>query len=146
MKNILVGIDFDDNSELLIQKAVELAEKFNAKIWLLHVAAPEPDFVGYGVGPQYIRDSRAEELKDEHKKLFTWAEELEKRGLEAEGLLVSGVTAEEIIEKSRELAIDLIVAGYHDRSFLYNAFFGSTSSEIIKNSEIPVLIVPFGED
>lgn len=146
MKNILVGIDFDDNSEILINKTVELAEKFNSKIWLVHVAAPEPDFVGYEVGPQYIRDSRAKELKEEHKKLFVWADQLVKKGFEAEGLLVQGATNEELLEKSKELAIDLIIAGYHDRSFLYNAFFGSTSSEIIKSSEIPVLIVPFGED
>lgn len=146
MKNILIGIDFDDNSKILIQKAIEIAEKFNSKIWLLHVAAPEPDFVGYGVGPQYIRDSRADELKGEHKKLFAWAEDLKKKGFTAEGLLVAGVTSEELIEKSRELTIDLIIVGYNDRSFLYNAFFGNTSSELIKSSEIPVLVVPFEED
>lgn len=146
MKNILVGIDFDDNSEILIQKAMEIAEKFNSKIWLLHVAAPEPDFVGYGVGPQYIRDGRAEELKKEHRKIFEWAEGLRAKGFKAEGLLVAGVTSEELIEKSGELNIDLIIAGYHDRSLLYNAFFGNTSSELIRHAEIPVLVVPFPED
>lgn len=145
MKNILIGIDFDENTETLIQKGIELAEKFNSKLWLLHVAAPDPDFVGYEVGPQYIRDGRADELKDEHKKLFKYAEELNGKGMDTEALLVQGATIEQILDKSKELKIDLIIAGYHEHSFLYNAFFGSTSSELIRKSDIPVLVVPFPE-
>ena len=63
MKNILVTIDFNENEKLLIDKAFQLAEPFDSKIWLIHIAAPDPDFIGYKVGPQYIRDSRASDLK-----------------------------------------------------------------------------------
>ena len=65
MKNILVCIDFHEQTKNLINKAAEIAKAFNAKLWLVHVAAPDPDFVGYDVGPQYIRDARADELKEE---------------------------------------------------------------------------------
>ena len=51
--------------KILIDKAIEMAKAFDSKIWLLHVAAPEPEFIGFGVGPQYIRDTRAEELRKE---------------------------------------------------------------------------------
>ena len=47
-----------------------MAEKFGSKLWLVHIAAPDPDFVGYGTGPIYIRDSRAKELKEEHQQLM----------------------------------------------------------------------------
>ena len=50
--------------------------KFGSKIWLVHIAAPDPDFVGYEVGPQYIRDHRADELKKEHKLVKKYADEL----------------------------------------------------------------------
>ena len=56
MKNILVTVDFDKHVELLLDKAFELAQCFKAKVWLMHIAAPEPDFIGFGPGPQYIRD------------------------------------------------------------------------------------------
>ena len=69
MKNILVTIDFDKSEALLLDKAVQMAEAFGSKLWLMHIAAPDPDFVGYDVGPQYIRDSRAEDLRQEHRKL-----------------------------------------------------------------------------
>lgn len=69
MKNILVTIDFEEKGQVLIEKAAELAEKFNAKLWLVHVAAPDPDFIGYDVGPQYVRDVLAKDLRNEHKLL-----------------------------------------------------------------------------
>jgi len=142
MRNILVTIDFINNEKQLIDIALQLAESFNSKVWLLHIAAPDPDFIGYDVGPQYIRDSRAEELKKEHKLLQEYTTTLEKKGVDSEGLLVQGATIEMIIEESKKLNVDLIIAGHHERGFFYNAFVGSMSTKIIKKSKIPVLIVP----
>lgn len=143
MKNILVTVDFEEQVELLMDKAFELAQAFDSKIWLMHVAAPDPDFVSYSVGPQYIRDFRAEDLKKEHRQLQAYVNDLQKKGVEAEGLLIQGATTELIINESTKLDVDLIMTGHHDRSFFYNALFGSVSAQIIKKSKIPVLIVPF---
>ena len=143
MKNILVTIDFDSKTALLIDNAYKLANAFDSKVWLVHIAAPNPDFVGYEVGPQYIRDSRAHELRAEHKQLQNYAKELNKKGIEAEGLLIQGATIEMIIQESIKLHIDLIIAGHHKRNFLYNAFIGSVSRGIIEASKIPILIIPY---
>lgn len=142
MKNILVTIDFNKNEALLIDKAFELAKSFNSKLWLMHIAAPDPDFVGYDVGPQYIRDSRAAELRKEHQMLQEYTKNLKKKGVDSEGLLIQGATIEMILEESKKLNIDLIIAGHHEHGFFYNAFIGSVSAEIIKKSKTPVLIVP----
>jgi nucleotide-binding universal stress UspA family protein len=142
MKNILVAIDFNKDEQLLIDQSFNLAKAFNSKVWLMHIAAPDPDFVGYDVGPQYIRDSRAEELRKEHKLIQEYSEGLKAKGVDSEGLLVQGATIEMIIKESQKLNIDLIIAGHLSRGFFYNAFVGSTSSVIIKESKIPVLIVP----
>jgi hypothetical protein len=56
MKNISGNIDFTENESLLIDKAFEMAKSFDSKLWLMHIATADPDFVGYEVGPQYIRD------------------------------------------------------------------------------------------
>jgi nucleotide-binding universal stress UspA family protein len=142
MKNILVTLDLDDQEKLLIDKAFELAKPFEAKIWLLHIAAPEPDFVGYEVGPQYIRDARSNDLRKEHKLIQQYTKELQGKGISAEGLLIQGATIEMIMEESEKLNIDLIIAGHHDRSFFFKAFVGSVSSQLIKRSKIPVLTIP----
>lgn len=143
MKNILVTIDFDVKTTLLIDNAYKLANAFGSKVWLVHIAAPDPDFVGYEVGPQYIRDNRAYELREEHRQLQNFAKELNKKGINAEGLLIQGTTIEMIINESEKLHIDLIIAGHHKHSFLYNAFIGSVSREIIEVSKIPLMIIPY---
>jgi len=142
MKNILVAIELEEFDRLLIDKAFQIAKAFTSKLWLLHIAAPEPDFVGYDVGPQYIRDSRADELRNEHKVLQKYTTEIQNKGVNAEGLLIQGATIEMILEESKKLQVDLIIAGHHDHSFVYKALIGSVSTQIIKASKIPVLIVP----
>lgn len=144
MKNVLVGIDFNDKTDELIKKSVDFAKSLNAKIWLLHVAAPDPDFIGFEAGPQFIRDQRADKLWEEHKKLGELANNIEQQGVDADGLLIQGATLETILEESIKLDIDLIIAGYHEHNFLYDAFFGNTSLQIIKHSSIPVLVFPLG--
>lgn len=142
MKNILVTLDFEEKSAILITKGLELAEKFNAKIWLLHVSAPDPDFVGYEGSPQYMRDDRAAEISAEHKKLWDITNDIKKQGIEAEGLLIQGATIETILSETKKLNIDLIVTGYKEHDFIYITLFGSTATTLIKKSPIPILVVP----
>lgn len=142
MKNILVTIDFNKNEQLLIDKASQLARAFDSKLWLIHIAAPDPDFVGYEAGPQYVRDARASDLRKEHKLLQEYSNTLNEKGINAEGLLIQGATIEMVIEEAKKLNVELIVAGHQEHGFLYNALRGSVSGQIVKKSKIPVLVVP----
>ena len=142
MKNILVTIDFEEKGQLLIDKAAEMAAKFNAKLWIVHVAAPEPDFVGFEVGPQYVRDVLAKDLRKEHRLLQDFAKQLKSKNIDAEGLLVQGTTIETIVELTNKLAIDLIVIGKNKRGFFFKTFMVSTDESLLELSNVPVLIVP----
>lgn len=142
MKNILVTIDFEEKGQVLIDKAAELAKKFKAKLWLVHVAAPDPDFIGYDVGPQYIRDVLAKDLRNEHKLLQGFTNQLKEKKIVAEALLVQGTTIETIVELTKKLAIDLIVIGKHEHGFFHKTFMVSTDESLVEKSNIPVLIVP----
>lgn len=141
MKNLLVTVGFDKKNFLLINKAVELAQKFSSKVWILHIAAPDPDFVGYEVGPQYIRDTRAEELRKEHRMIQEFTDEIKKNDIETEGLLIQGATTEMILNECDHLNIDLLIIGRHKQSFLQQVF-GDVVSSVIDKSKIPVLLVP----
>ncbi|WJJ97816.1 universal stress protein [Algibacter luteus] len=142
MKNILVTLDFEENEKKLIDVATQFAQSFNSKLWLIHITAPDPDFVGYDAGPQYIRDNRAKEIKKEHRQLEDYCRALEKQGMDADGILLQGATTEMIIKKSEKLNIDLIITGHRNRGIFYKALLGSVSSQIIKKSKIPVLVIP----
>jgi nucleotide-binding universal stress UspA family protein len=142
MENILVAIDLEENSKLLIEHAAQQAEKFGSKVWVLHIADPEPDFIGNKVGPQYIRDLRLEELLKEHHFVRQYADDLNAKGIAADGLLIAGATTNMILKEIEKLNIDLVVIGHHQHSLLYKLFNGNTATSIIEKARIPVLIIP----
>ncbi len=142
MKNILVAIDFLELSNQLLEKAAIWAEKFDAKIWLVHVAEPDPDFVGYEVGPQYIRDNLAKELRQEHRDLQAMAKGLSEKGIDAEALLIQGTTAESLVEEASDVKADLIILGATHHGKIFETLFGSVWETVVKKSKTPVLIVP----
>lgn len=142
MKNILVAIDFDASTPKLVEHAKAIGKAFDAKLWLIHIAPEEPDFVGYHEGPQYVRDGFAKELREEHKKLQTICEELRAEGVKSEGLMVQGPTLDMLLEESKKLNVDMIITCTHRRNFFYKAFFGSVSTELFEEADIPVLAIP----
>lgn len=142
MKNILVAVRFDKSCQRLVDQAADFARKFSAKIWLIHIAAPDPDFVGYEPGPQYIRDDRAQELRHEHQELQELANALSLQGLVCEALLVQGPTVKTILEEANRLQADLLIVGTQEHGFMHNLFSESTSLELFKKTNIPLLTIP----
>jgi nucleotide-binding universal stress UspA family protein len=145
MKNILVALDLKPSDHLLMGQASQLAMKFDSKIWLVHVASPDPEFVGFEMGPKYIRNFVADELRTEHRLIRSYVEDLETKSLDVEGLLIQGPTIDMIEEEIDKLKIDLLVMGSHKHSFLYETFVGNTAMKIVREISIPVMIVPLPE-
>ena len=139
---ILVSVDFSDATPRVLEAAANLARALSAKVWLLHVAEPEPDFVGYRAGPDVVRDQVAKEFRDEHRKIQEYAEAMRERGLEAKGLLIQGAIVDTVMAESRRLEADLLVVGSHGYGAVYDLLVGSISRGILKHADIPVLVVP----
>lgn len=142
MDNILAAIDFSDITSMVVDKAAEIARSFDCKLWLLHIAAPDPDFVGYGTGPQSKRDWRAKTLREEHRYIQDKALELEQSGIEVTPLLVQGATVETILQQATKLNAEMIVIGSHGHGAFYKVLVGSVSEGVIRQASCPVLLVP----
>lgn len=142
MKNMLVAVDFDPNEQPVLDHAARMAAAFGSKLWLLHIAAPDPDFVGYEVGPQSVRNNRAHELRKELGLLQDYIGALRKKGIDAEAMLIPGTTIATLLEEAEKLNADLIVAGHHEHGLFHRAFAESVSAGLIRRSRIPVLLVP----
>lgn len=146
IKNILVAVDFNDSIGEVLDYAGSIAIKFEAKVWVVYVAAPEPDFVGYEPGPQYIRDLRAGELREEHRRLQMISETFLSPEIETEALLIYGPTVQSVISEAKKLNSDLLVIGTHKHSFFHNLFKESVSIELLKKASIPLLAVPISDE
>lgn len=121
------------------------ARAYDAGVVILHVARPEPNFVGYSVGPQTVRDAEAAELRDEHRQLEAMQREITQTGLECKALMVAGPTVEKIIEVAGEERARLIVMGTHRHSALRDWLVGSDSKGVLHDAPCPVLLIP-GDD
>jgi nucleotide-binding universal stress UspA family protein len=139
---LLVAIDFSPVTEKILAKIKELRPKMNLKIWLIHVVQPDPDFVGYEVGPPTERDFMAKQIKEKHQQIQAIAEKLKKEGIEATPLLLQGATIETIIQEGQKMKADFIVLGSHGHGMMYNLLVGSIGHGLLKNSPIPLLIIP----
>lgn len=145
MQNIMIALDYGEGQSEILTAGLKLASKFSSSVFLVHVAAPEPDFVGYEVGPQYIRDEVAKELRKEHRWLQKYKEQFQAMDVSTEALLIQGSTSEVLLEEIRKLNIDLLILGNRKHGFLHNLFLGSTKDKIIDENEVPILLVPIKE-
>lgn len=142
MKNILAAVDFSPVSAAVVEQAAAHAKAFGAALWLLHVAAPDPEFVGYEPGPQSVRQSVAAGLHDEHRRLQEQSAQVRERGIDCTALLVQGPTPDTIVREADRLGIDLIVLGSHGHGVIHRALVGSVSEHVLHHATRPLLIVP----
>ncbi len=122
--------------------AVKLARCEQGRLWLIHVASPEPDFVGLDIGPKSVRDWRAVQLREEHREIQQMALEIEQRDVDVTPLLVQGPTAETILAEADKLGVDLIVMGSHGHGALYHVLLGSISEAVLHKAPCPIVLVP----
>jgi nucleotide-binding universal stress UspA family protein len=142
MKTILVPIDFSPVTDAVVEQAAHLAEAFSAALWLLYVAAPEPDFVGYETGPPNVREQVAHEMRDTHRRLQEYSSRLRARGIDATALQVQGSTTETILQEAERLKADVIVLGSHGHGIVHRALLGSVSEGILHRASCPLFILP----
>lgn len=142
MKNIVVAIDKDGTNNAAIRMARSLAKAFGAKVWLVHVAAPDPAFVGFDAGPQSARDERARQLREEHRALQDMAEALRHESLTAESRILEGETVATLLRHGQAVAADMIILQRSNRSSLARKFIGATCESVVRHSECPVLVLP----
>lgn len=140
--NILVALDLSDATEKVLQTVTRVAQSTDAEVWLLHVAEPDPDFVGYAAGPEVVREQVAKEFRDQHRAVQTQADALRDRGVKATALLIQGPTVETILKEAERLSADLIIVGSHGHGALYDLVAGSISLGVLKKADTPVLVVP----
>lgn len=142
MTTILVPVDFSSLEPAVTACAANLANRLRAKLVLLHVEAPEPDFVGYQAGPQSVRDSVARSIHGDAQTLHALRDRLRAQGREVDCLLIQGPTVEKIVEEAVRLKADYIVIGSHGHGNLFELVVGSVSDGVIRRAPCPVVVVP----
>jgi nucleotide-binding universal stress UspA family protein len=141
--NILAALDFSGFTDPILRALDQIAAASpDARIWLLHVAEPDPSFVGYEAGPGVVREQVAAEYLREHRQLQECAARLRGKGREASALLVRGAIADTILGEAARLDAHLIVMGSHGYGAIAELILGGVSKAVLKKAGCAVLIIP----
>jgi nucleotide-binding universal stress UspA family protein len=142
MSIVLACVDFSESEPAVVEAAVALAVALGGELHVLHVGAPDPDFVGYGAGPDTVRNTVAAALRDEHRRVEELAAAARLRGVVAHPHLVRGAYAETILREAERVGAGMIVLGSHGHGRLYTLLVGSVAAGVLRGAKVPVLVVP----
>ncbi|MCG6907114.1 MAG: universal stress protein [Desulfobacteraceae bacterium] len=134
-------IDFSENSEAAFKFALELAEKYRAKLFLLHVLPPvvNPALTGseWAVPDQPV-DALITRLQEQMEKDF--GSRVGSR-TPYEIVVLDGHVSTEIVRYLGANALDLVVVGSYGLSGMGLVVFGSVAKRVAEKAPCSVVIV-----
>ena len=143
MKNItkiLLAVDLNEDLPDAPEYAAWLAQHLDAEILVLNVTPDAAHFSGFIISPDYTKDFVTQLEAGAQKAM---AEFMPKyfAGVKAQGLVVQGDPAEEIMACANEKGVDLIIMASHGRKGLDRLLLGSVVQKVAKYAEQPLLTV-----
>jgi nucleotide-binding universal stress UspA family protein len=131
MSRILVAVSSPWASQRLIETVADLAKRLDAEILVVHVSRPS--------GGQL----REQEQADGEEAVRLLSEKLQERGAAVQTLLMfSDDIARAILNTAAEREISVIVLGLTGKNVFARLLAGNVPVELIKNTKIPVLLLP----
>lgn len=143
LRKILCPVDFSDLSLNALRFAVDLADKFQAELHLLHVFEgydaislnPETALIPL---PQWLTELR----KVCHDKLAALpSADLAARCPALVRAHREGPAIHEILEYAAHEKIDLIILATHGRTGLKHLLMGSVAENVVRSAKCPVLTI-----
>ena len=141
-QHILVPIDGSETAYAAVDQAVQLAKTFNGKITVVQVMTLDPY-----IAAEYITAAQTNDLIERARTSIQATLEEAKAKFSAEGLQVEArllegqVIHREIARAATEMNADLIVMGSHGRKGFQKFLLGSFAQDVLRGTQLPVLIV-----
>lgn len=145
-ERILVPTDGSDVAEKAIDQALNLAKQYSAEVHVLYVV--DIDSLSLTLGGEQldrIEQGRFDEMEEVKAKadgatgyVVNHARE---RGLDVTEHVSAGRPHEMIAGYAENNDIDLVVMGSHGRSGVRRALLGSVTERVLRETDIPVLVV-----
>ncbi|WP_215225007.1 universal stress protein [Echinicola shivajiensis] len=144
MDKILVPFDFSTPSKNAFRFAVDIASKTGAEIILLYVFYISPmnetmylKGLGSNLDYDFIQEIRDSIMKD----LDTFLGNEANTNVKTKIVSTNGKIVNTILEKIKELNIDLVIMGKSGIDGIDEFFFGSITKKTIRKSTVPVMAI-----
>ena len=142
-----MGVDGSENSDRALDFALDLAEKFNASITILHVSeslameAIPQESIAYSGGNTAALSKDLRQIYDEMLSRSVARAKAVKPNLSISSLLKVGDPALEIVNTAKEGGFDVIAVGHRGSGKKRELFLGGISEKVAHLTPCPLIIV-----
>ena len=140
LHRIICPVDFSPSAEGALQYAAALAHQTQARLTVLHVVEPIPDYPEYA-GAIDLTELRDESFRRSRAQLAQSVKESVREICPVDQLVLVGRSHVEILRVADDQAADLIVMGVRGRGAADLMFLGSTTNHVVRGAQCPVLTV-----
>ncbi|WP_411029892.1 universal stress protein [Spongiimicrobium sp. 3-5] len=138
MKKIIVPLDFSEQSGYALKVAASLAKKYEAEIFALHMLElSDTTLSSSGLPPEQAVFL----LKLAEKRFNDFLDKPFYKGVKITPIVKHYKVLAEVNEIAKKHNADLVVMGSHGTDGLKEIFIGSNAEKVVRNSDIPVLVV-----
>lgn len=150
-KKIVMALDYHPNATKIAEIGFSFAKAMDAEITLLHVVENEVYYTSFMTSPitgmgdfdsaTFYQYMNSDGLNDAANY---YLEKIKKHlnDSKIKTLVESGKFAEVILKTAKHLKVDLIVMGSHSQKWLEQVLIGSTTENVLNQTQIPLLIIP----
>lgn len=133
---VIVPLDFSENSIKALEFALAIGDRRNAKIVLVHTVGMTSNSTSDVAGAPNQRFAEAE------SQLKTLLQTYQSADSEIHFEIVDGELSTTVLRIAKDEELPLIVMGMQGASGIKNKLIGSTTLDLIRVAECPVLVVP----
>ncbi|MCK4663966.1 MAG: universal stress protein [Bacteroidales bacterium] len=138
MKNIIVPLDFSDDSLNGLDFAIIIAEKLKANIYMIFVQRKRSSF------QTFSKDDEYNYAKDKFENILETYKNKISTDIKIEYVIKSGKIYKEVVDFTSEVQEPLIITATHGSSGFEETFVGSNALKIVSYSNCPVVLVRNG--
>jgi nucleotide-binding universal stress UspA family protein len=139
MKKIIIPVDFSDHSEYALKTAAKLAKKHDAELLVLHMLEMSDIMLTTSEGFQSQKAAFFLQIAEQKLEGFLKKDYL--NDLKVTSIIKHFKVFSEVNDVALKNDADLIVMGSHGSSGMAEFFVGSNTERVVRNANIPVLVV-----
>lgn len=139
MKKIIVPVDFSEQSEFALKTAAKLAKKNNAELLALHMLEMSDAVLTRSDGLEHEKAVFFLKLAEQKFKDFLKKDFL--KDIRVTPIVKHFKVFSEVNNVANKSNADLIVMGSHGATGVKEFLVGSNTERVVRNSDIPVLVV-----
>ncbi len=144
VKKMAFSTDFSENADQAFELAFDLAKKYGARLFLVHVVPPlvfpsptMEEFISEQANYQFIEQVIQRSVEQMETRYVRRMDEYSNHQVR----VLSGHPASELLNFIDQEQLDLIVMGTHGFSGLAHFFLGSTAEKVVRRANCSVLTV-----